>query len=467
MPKLKLDRDVPMIGFFRKLFNDRRGNALVIAGAALPLILGAAGLSVDTIQWTLWKRQLQRAADSAAMAGVYTRLKTDTQEAVEGAVGHDKELNLHTWMDLSEDPTVQLLGDSGQMTKPVRVTYRIQQRLPFSSLFMSAAQVITAISTAASVPDGGEYCVLATDPSVAYTGLTITGSTYLDLGTCSLMANSGHPTRAADNGNSGGGGNGSTVKAASIDAHGGVNASSSWTVDSYHPSTEVAADPFYSLKNSIPTTCSAAASLNKTNGPSGNGGDVNRSSDTASQTICLSGNQTIEGTVQLGQATYVIDAGNLTMNNNNASLSCNGCTIILTNSSNPANTGTVNLTGGSVSLSPPRQTFDSDGNVTGSIGNQTWRGIVLYQDPRATDNGSTTTAQNKIRGNSDLSFQGAVYFGNQMLQFVGGGSNVAACLQIVAKRVIFSGNSKMKAASTCGAYGLSAIGGGRRVRLVA
>src|SRR5215208_2328975 len=123
-----------MIGFIKKLLKDRRGNALVIAGAALPLILGAAGLATDTIQWTLWKRQLQRAADSAAMAGVYTRLKTDTQEAVEGAVGHDKELNLHTWMDLSEDPTVQLLGDSGQMTKPVRVTYRIQQRLPFSSL---------------------------------------------------------------------------------------------------------------------------------------------------------------------------------------------------------------------------------------------------------------------------------------------------------------------------------------------
>ena len=60
-----------MIGFFRKLLKDRRGNALVIAGAALPLIVGAAGLANDTIQWTLWKRQLQRAADSAALAGVY------------------------------------------------------------------------------------------------------------------------------------------------------------------------------------------------------------------------------------------------------------------------------------------------------------------------------------------------------------------------------------------------------------
>ena len=62
-----------MISFFRKLWHNKRGNALVIAGACLPMIVGAAGLASDTIQWTLWKRQLQRAADSAAIAGVYDR----------------------------------------------------------------------------------------------------------------------------------------------------------------------------------------------------------------------------------------------------------------------------------------------------------------------------------------------------------------------------------------------------------
>jgi Flp pilus assembly protein TadG len=60
-----------MFKFLKKLLRDRRGNALIIAGAALPLIIGAAGLATDTVQWALWKRQLQRAADSAALAGVY------------------------------------------------------------------------------------------------------------------------------------------------------------------------------------------------------------------------------------------------------------------------------------------------------------------------------------------------------------------------------------------------------------
>ena len=63
-----------MFKLLKKLWRDRRGNALAIAGAALPLIIGSAGLASDTIQWALWKRQLQRAADCAALAGVYGKV---------------------------------------------------------------------------------------------------------------------------------------------------------------------------------------------------------------------------------------------------------------------------------------------------------------------------------------------------------------------------------------------------------
>jgi hypothetical protein len=459
-----------MIESIRKLLKDRRGNTLAIAAACLPLVVGAAGLATDTIQWTLWKRQLQRAADSGAISGVYTRLKNDTDSAVTASVTHDTTLNLHTWMALKQAPTVTRLVDSGQMTNQVQVTMQVQQALPFSSIFMSAAPIITASATAASVPDGAQYCVIGLDPSAKVTGLTISGSTYLDLGDCSLIADSTNPTLAASNGSSSAnGGAGSTVKAASIAAAGGVNYSKNWTVGSYNPYATPVADPFLGMKDSIPTSsagCTKTASIN------GNG-TINRTTgstvDTSSDTVCLNGDQTIQGNVTLGPATYIINAGNLRMNNSGASLSCNGCTIILTNFSNPANTGTVNLTGGSLDLSPPRSydTTGSDGNPkTETVGNQTWEGVALYQDPRATDDGKNS-AQNKINGNSALSIQGVVYFGNQSLEFVGGGSDNAACLQIVAKRVTFSGNSKIKAASACGNYGLNPIGGGRRVKLVA
>ena len=87
----------PMISFFRKLWRDKRGNALIIAAAALPLVIGSAGLASDTIQWALWKRQIQRAADSGAIAGVYSIVENSGgRTGVSDAVTRDmsKFLNL-------------------------------------------------------------------------------------------------------------------------------------------------------------------------------------------------------------------------------------------------------------------------------------------------------------------------------------------------------------------------------------
>src|SRR5215203_6383447 len=92
----------------RKLWNDDRGNALLIAGAALPLIIGSAGLASDTVQWTLWKRQLQRAADSAALAGVYAKVQDAAGQTASQAVDADLLVNNHT--------NIPLLGGYPEVT---------------------------------------------------------------------------------------------------------------------------------------------------------------------------------------------------------------------------------------------------------------------------------------------------------------------------------------------------------------
>src|SRR5438876_10028044 len=90
-----------MISWYKKLWRSNRGNTLAIAAACFPLFLGAAGLAADTIQWTLWKRQLQRAADSAAISGVYDRFNNAGATTTTGsAVAHDLTLNLHTFFSL-------------------------------------------------------------------------------------------------------------------------------------------------------------------------------------------------------------------------------------------------------------------------------------------------------------------------------------------------------------------------------
>src|SRR4029078_3813237 len=91
-----------MIDFIRKLFRDRKGNVLAIAAACMPLALGAARPAPDTIQWTLWKRQLQRAADSAAFAGVYDRASASARATTNTptAGGRDLAGKAHIGVDL-------------------------------------------------------------------------------------------------------------------------------------------------------------------------------------------------------------------------------------------------------------------------------------------------------------------------------------------------------------------------------
>ena len=176
-----------MIGFIRKLLRDRRGNVLAIAAASLPLVVGAAGLATDTIQWTLWKRQLQRAADSAAIAGVYDRsAASGATTGTPTAVCHDLAMNVHTWMSLQG--TTPCTGGKGSysvisypanttyVTNQVTVTLRVQQSLPFSSMFVSTAPVIQAVSTAGTVSAGGTACMQALEPT-AVTGISNNGNT--------------------------------------------------------------------------------------------------------------------------------------------------------------------------------------------------------------------------------------------------------------------------------------------------
>ena len=451
-----------MISWVKRLRKSEKGSTLVIVGASLPLLVGAAGIATDTIQWALWKRQLQRAADSAAIAGVYTRIKNDDEDAVEVAVTDDIEVNHHTGIDLLEDPEIELLADDGDMESQVRVALEIQKPLPFSSMFMASAPVIRAESIAASVPGPDEVCVLATDPSVAVVGLEMAGSSFLDLGECSLMANSKHPTKAASNGaSSANGGQGSTVKAKSILAAGGVQYSSSWDVDDYDPNSPPITDPFgpdgdRTLPNPSVSDCTKnvntdmsknqAYPMDRTTGPQ---------ADVAGQVVCFNQGDgvKVQGALKLQSGvTYIVNGGDLTMTSTSASLTCTGCTIILSNLSNPAATGNINLTGGTLSISAPT----ADG---------TYKGIALYQDRRATDDGGT--GHNKINGNNGTSVVGVIYIANRSLQYNGGSATVAPCLQIVGKRITFTGNSKMTIGSACAGAGIGSIGGARRVRLVA
>jgi hypothetical protein len=174
---------------------------------------------------------------------------------------------------------------------------------------------------------------------------------------------------------------------------------------------------------------------------------VDRSTETGVQ--CVS-DMSVNGTLKLGSATYVIDGGNFDLGAN-ANITCTGCTIILTNSdtSSTATIGTLNMNA------------QAKSNMTAPTSG-TYKGVLFYQDRRATTSSSNV---NRVNGTSDSVFSGAMYFPKQHLQINGNAGLTFNCAQFVSWTVEFSGNSGITNTCTAG-YGTGAIMG-RHVRLVA
>ena len=418
---------------FKKLWNNDRGNALVIAGAALPLLVGAAGLATDTIQWALWKRQLQRAADSAALAGVYARVQANSGQTAEQAVNADLADNNHTGIPLMSGFPDITFPTNASWTNGVRVELALQKELGFSSLFLPSPPTVGASATAATIATG-VYCVVSLEPTSA-TGITATGNGSINLG-CGMITNSTSMTAAIATGSS-------SVNATPIAAVGSITDSDNWNDAELLPFTIKQADPFADVNPPSFAPCPGNANRLTVN----SNATLDRSTDTG--VVCFS-EMNLNGDVTLGSATYVIDGGDFGVGAQ-AHVRCNGCTIILTNSdtSSTATIGDVDMNGGAeIDMSAPTS--------------GTYEDILFYQDRRASSSSSTV---NKINGNSDSLMSGAFYFPNQQLQINGTAGLDFNCAQFVARTVDFSGNGSIN--NTCtGGYGDDSIMG-KHVRLVA
>jgi Flp pilus assembly protein TadG len=439
-----------MISWYRKLWRNNRGNALAIAAACLPLFVGAAGLASDTIQWTLWKRQLQRAADSAAIAAVYNReANNGSTSGVAATVAHDLTLNLHTFYALktglancSGTCTITYPADSGSKTEQVEVGIAIQQPLSFSSLFMSSAPTITASARAALIPAGGDACVNARETSGSLTGINITGSAGIYMPDCVMYSNSPSVNSAAAGGSS-------AVTAEAVAGVGGIQQSNNWNVQSYRPYSPPIADPFANVTpDPSQMHCSTDTLDYKT-----------KMSDYPSNTNCFASinvgsNKSVNLDTLFPSTPRVIyvNGGDVNVQGN---LTCTECTIVLTNTSTASNATIGQFSsnaGANVNMTSPTS--------------GTFTGIALYQDRRATDK----TPGDKINGNNSSIIQGALYFPSQELTYNGDGTTNAICTMFVARRVIFSGNNattnKFKKLSDCSAYGFPSGSSTFMVRLV-
>jgi Putative Flp pilus-assembly TadE/G-like len=446
-----------MIGLIRKLWGDRRGNVLAIAAACMPLVVGAAGLATDTIQWTLWRRQLQRAADSAAIAGVYDRsAASGATTNTPSAVCYDLGKNVHTWMTLKDtSPCTGTVGSYSSISYPannafvinqVTVDLRVQQSLPFSSMFVSTAPIITASATAGSVSAGGTACMQALESSTSTPGITNNGNTTVKAPTCILYSNSPAANAASAGGSS-------SVTAKAIAAVGGISQSNNWHVSQYIPYSPPLPDPFGTVNVNYADMHCTGAALNK---------NTNLSAASLGITNCFSSLDTqpsdsidLTGTPLDGKTVY-INSGGVDLKGD---FKCT-CTIVLTNN-DPSSSATIG-------------SYDSNSQAHNNITAPTtgnYAGIAIYQDRRA-----STGSNNTVNGGSGNIIKGAVYFPNSILKINGtgdvasDGSSLKLCAMWVAKDINLIGTSSIAINapddSACVGSGLPSGGSVRQVRVL-
>lgn len=416
-----------MIGFLKKLWRDKRGNTLVIAGAALPLMIGSVGLATDTIQWALWKRQLQRAADSAAFAGAYARFQ---EESSTTAVNQDLLNNKHLWVPLmSGYPQVSEPPDTSTFVRAVEVSLAVQQDLSFSSMFLSTVPIISVTARAAAI-DSGNFCVVALEKT-NNSGIIIQGSSIVNLG-CGMISNS--PSASVSVGVNGTAHN---VTADPVAGAGGVpDINGVSNEQSYHLAQP---DPFENLYDTNIPASTPCGGMNS-----------HEVSNVAGVTTlspgCYSGNNQ---QFKFNGGSYHLEPGVYYLNNidfiaTGGTITGTGVTIVLTGST----PGQVVMNGNaSLNLTAP---------TTGP-----WAKMLLIQSPGA----ANSTNANVINGNATSSFDGTIYFPSQEVKFSGSSGAQTKCAMVVARRVNFEGNANIQN-DTTGCVANSKVKG-KVIRLIA
>lgn len=146
----------------RKLRLNIRGNAAMLAALGMPMLIGGAGLAVDTAQWFMWKRELQHSADQAAIGAAWALSNENSENSYQTRALQEFNANKAITRDFAQTPAITLADYAGGSDNSVIVTASATKALPFSSIVMHRAASIR-VRAQASFRDGSSYnaCLVA------------------------------------------------------------------------------------------------------------------------------------------------------------------------------------------------------------------------------------------------------------------------------------------------------------------
>jgi hypothetical protein len=385
-----------------KLRRDEHGNVALIVAAVFPLLIGAAGLAVDGTQWMMQKREIQAAADKAAIAGVYGLIQNqDMQDAVSDSLAHGGAVPANASIQAQQSPEPY---EKDPFAVAVHVT--VPAHLFFTSMFMSRAPIITADSTASTVKNG-EFCAFALG-AMDDSGVVIRPNSAVQMD-CGIATNSSSAKAALQADGS------SSLEAPRVAAYGGIDGK-----DAIHHSNVRA----HALQQEDPYEDTAPPLVPNTGCP-----NVTINPDSGGETALDPGcyaNMMLNGNVRLQDGEYILNRGNFVVGPQ-GHVSCEACTIFLTSE-------TAATDGSSIG----KVVISSDATVKMNATREGPNaGLLFYQDRRASRD--LPGDENRIGGSSFSKLNGVLYFPSETLYLDGNMNADLQCTRLLAKRLVFAG----------------------------
>ena len=152
--------------FCKKLRNSTSGNAALLVGLGMPVLVGGTGYAVDTAQWYLYQRELQYAADQGALAGAWARGNGDVGIGYQTRAGQEFDDNISVTDVYTPVDAATLADFNGGTLNSVVVTATMTADLPFSQIILERPTTISVRSQAIFETIAAyNPCILAVRPS--------------------------------------------------------------------------------------------------------------------------------------------------------------------------------------------------------------------------------------------------------------------------------------------------------------
>ncbi len=393
----------------------------------LPIVIGGVGMGVETGYWYLSQRKLQQIADVSAHAAAVRKKAGDNAAAYTEAARYIAAQSGYTGaaanVKVASPPAS---GPNAANTEAIEVI--IIDPLPrfFTSIFSNAP--LTMRGRAVALVQSRPACVLALS-GTASGAITAAGSASVNMPNCDIASNS----TAADSFKMQGAS--TSVTAACVYSAGGTSTNSnlSMTLCS-QPQTQMAplSDPYANVAE--PAVTGACKSANVSAGTVLTPTDSHPS---GAKSMRFCNGLSFSGNVTLNPGLYIIEKGSFT-GSNGAVLTGSGVTLFFTGGADIKLNGNAQL------------------NLSAPTANP-YSGILMFGD-------RDEAISQKINGNSASTFQGALYFPNSHVDYLGNSAATNGCTQLIAKTIQLSGNTGMK--SSCQSAGTREIGIGQLAKVV-